>query len=269
MARFSPASSFLPSLEAVSSIAKKAGEKALLVRQKGLKIKTKQDGSRVCNADILCEQEILSALEELSPSIAVISEEQQSTLSSVYQTLPSLYYLVDPIDGTEVFINGEKEFCINIALICEGCPIMGVIYQPATKKLYQAFNQSPRRDDDKIAYTEYLQFCSVVVSGWKLKRSKVIEDLLACTKTVEQYLWCHAACKFGFLLEERAQVYPSLYPLHYWDTAAGIALLEAAGGVSVHLHTSLPVRYHTPSLITQPFLAFSPAVVAKRRNALS
>jgi 3'(2'), 5'-bisphosphate nucleotidase len=125
-----------PALEAVIRIARSAGEEVLDVYRNSCVVEYKEDGSPLTEADRRAQAVICAGLERLEPTTPIVAEEEGR---SIHQSpLPSRFWLVDPLDGTKEFISRSGEFTINIALIGDGSPVLGVVYAPALGALYAA-----------------------------------------------------------------------------------------------------------------------------------
>jgi len=220
----------------------------------GCDVQQKADDSPVTAADLASEGVILAALAELEPGIPVISEEAAAA-GNLPET-DDLFFLVDPLDGTKEFIAGRTEFTINIGLIRDHEPCFGLIYAPATDELY--FTRSER---EAVAAT---LSCSGPLPEWPAMafapmRTRIPpEDGLVAAISrshlddattsflvdhkVASTLTSGSSLKFCVLAAGKADVYPRLGRTMEWDTAAGDAILRAAGGV-VLTETGKPFAY--------------------------
>ena len=217
----------------IVKLADEAGEAVMAVYNTDFKAETKTDKSLVTEADVIAEKIILSGLSELTPDIPIIAEE-----SVADGRVPSLkgpyYWLVDPLDGTREFVDRNDEFTVNIALIRNKVPILGVVFAPALKSSYWgapghgAFCRtndviepisviSPKKDEITIISSRH--------HGNNPELRKFAESL-----NVTKTLHAGSSLKFCIVAKGEACVYPRFGPTSEWDTAAGHAILEAAGG---------------------------------------
>jgi 3'(2'), 5'-bisphosphate nucleotidase len=246
-------------MDALTKITISAAEAIRSQRQDGVNIKA--DGSPVTAADEAAEAVIRDGLEHLSPALPIISEEEAG------RNRPNItggsYFLVDPLDGTKEFIAGRDEYTINIALVADGAPILGVIAAPALGLIWrgivgrgaerlefsgqqaetpQAIKTRPRPERELI----------VMVSRSHLEaRTQAYLDRFPQVRRVG----CGSSVKFCRLAEGSADLYPRLAPTHDWDIAAGHAILVAAGGSVIDPDGSA-LRYGSPTLIIPAFLAW-------------
>lgn len=217
----------------IIGISLKAGEIILEHYQKNkAQITNKEDKSPVTDADIASNNYICSELKKLKTKFPVISEEldkpsQEKTLSF------EAYWLVDPLDGTKSYISRTGEFAVNIALIQNNTPILGVIYLPTKNTLYYAtkghgaFKKEGKKNATPI---KTRSFKSEDVKILMSRHNKAFEELLNLPYniTIEK---SSASGKFGVLSEGLADYYLRNGPTYEWDTASGHAIILEAGGV--------------------------------------
>lgn len=190
----------------------------------------KEDNSPVTNADTEANQLITDALRKLAPEIPAIAEEDET----LGQSGQELFWLVDPLDGTRSFINGEPEFTVNIGLIQNGSPLMGVIYAPAKDALYYgevgkgAFRSINGEKPSPIHVRKPADDGLVVVSS-KSHPSPQTEAYLKTIK-VKELRAGGSSIKICMVADGSADIYPRFGRTMEWDTAAGHAILLAAGG---------------------------------------
>ena len=223
-------------------------------------VRSKADGSPVTAADEAAEAIICDGLKRLDPAVPVISEEQAAR-EKPKPIAGGSYFLVDPLDGTREFIAGRDEYTINIALMTDGAPLLGIICAPALGIFWRGV---VGRGADRILGTDTdvpipirtrprpASEAVVVVSRSHLEaRTKSYVDGLPGAKLVQS----GSSIKFCRLAEGAADVYPRLAPTHDWDIAAGHAILKAAGG-SVTAPDGTPLVYGTNDLLIPDFLAW-------------
>ncbi len=189
----------------------------------------KQDGSPVTLADKKAERILLHALKEVAPEITIISEENPD---SHELTAPDVFFLVDPLDGTKEFLkrDGKGAFTVNVALIENGLPTLGIVYAPALKRMFHGAKNLGAFENDK-------KICPSPRSGNKMigvasqsHRDEKTEQWLKDQK-INKILSIGSSLKFGLLACGEADIYPRFSPTMEWDTAAGDAILRAAGGI--------------------------------------
>lgn len=197
----------------------------------------KSDGSPVTTADLASDEIIRHALAEDLPGVPVITEE---SCADAPRKHAERFILVDPLDGTREFVKGSDEFTVNIALIERGKPVAGAVYAPALGRLYVAGASAHRLDVASIdAEPEFDEMKPIRVrrpppEGWHVVVSRSHLD-----PDTKQWIDRHrvaklqpagSSLKFCAVAEGEADVYPRLGPTMEWDTAAGHAVLLAAGG---------------------------------------
>ena len=223
-----------------------------------LKITTKQDGSPVTEADHRAHERIAERLAQLTPDIPLLSEEASNILAEVRLSWKT-YWLVDPIDGTKEFIAKNGEFTVNIALIHEGQPIIGVVAVPVKNEIYYAMKTHGAWKKDAHGLTPlraraYDAARILEVLSSRRHDPNTIKALAKFHERVE-YLRCGSSLKFCLLAEGKADLYPRLAPTSEWDTAAAQCVLEEAGGAVINLQGQ-PLRYNQKGSLENPhFLA--------------
>lgn len=215
----------------------------------------KNDHSPVTDADLEADRCIRAGLRALLPSIPVISEEaEQQEIIDPAQP----FWLVDPLDGTRSFVRGEQEFTVNIALVVDRKPFWGVIYIPATGVVYAggalagAFCESaPGARTPIAARAAPQEGLTVMVSHFHA--SPKMEAFLE-NYPVHSRCAASSSLKFCVLAEGKADLYPRLGRTMEWDTAAGHAILLAAGG-GVTTLDGAPLAYGKPGFENPHFIA--------------
>ena len=258
-------------VEAVTrDLALAAGRKIMEVRAGAdLNTRAKADSSPVTEADLAADRLIAAGLAEAFPDIPAVTEENAA---SHRETGHERFFLVDPLDGTKEFVRSEGEFTVNIALIEHGEPTMGVVYAPAVGRLFHSCANGgaiEERVDSAghpvagtlrpVAVSEADNAALVVIAS-KSHRDKATEDYIARYR-VARFLEAGSSLKFCLVAAGEADFYPRLGQTMEWDTAAGHAVLRAAGGVVLRLHDHHPLGYGKPGYANPDFLALSPGVV--------
>jgi 3'(2'), 5'-bisphosphate nucleotidase len=218
-------------------------------------ISTKSDDSPLTQADSLAHQLIVEGLSALTPDIPILSEEAEVPPYSERQ-LWSQYWCVDPLDGTKEFIARTGEFTVNIALIVEHEPVLGVIVSPTLQTCYTGVKGEGAFSVDASGHRKPLQ-----TRQWPVGQPLTIavsrrhrpERLAEQMAKAGEYsvLSMGSSLKFCAIAEQRADLYPRFGQTCEWDTAAGHCILEAAGGAVVDLQ-GLAIRYNTKEDIFNP-----------------
>lgn len=203
-------------------------------------VELKGDDSPVTQADKDAEAIITAGLQKAQPDIPILAEEAAS--EGNIPELGDRFFLVDPLDGTREFLSRNGEFTVNIALIDHGRPVAGVVYAPAISKLYYgaigegAFYQeiAPGADRALAEYPHEIEARApfhkgLVAVASRSHRSPETEALMEKIG-VENFTPAGSSLKFCLLAQGSADVYPRLGRTMEWDTGAGQAVLEAAGG---------------------------------------
>lgn len=220
----------------------------------------KQDASPLTAADIASHRILGDGLREITPELPMLSEESAEQVTVDERRAWQRYWLVDPLDGTKEFVKRNGEFTINVALIEFGRPVFGIVHAPVRGASYvgSAGQGTTRRESDG---TRRILRVSGPTGGRPVRvlgsRSHAGGELdsFAAALGRHEFLAIGSALKFCLLAEGSADVYLRLKPTSEWDTAAGQAILEAAGGSVTDL-AGRPLRYNTrASLINPPFLA--------------
>jgi 3'(2'), 5'-bisphosphate nucleotidase len=233
----------------------------------GLAVETKADRSPVTIADRAAEEIIVRGLHRLAPGVPVIAEE--SVARGSVPATSDRFFLVDPLDGTKGFIKGRPEFTINIALIEAAQPTFGLLYAPALADFYltlgpnQAVNArlDPRASVHSLAQAELKPIRSrladpaaLVALTSQSHLNRATEDFLKRYRVSRQTA-LPSSLKFGWLAKGEADLYPRTGETSEWDTAAGHALLAAAGGAVTTLAGD-PLLYGKARFINANFVAW-------------
>ncbi len=253
----------------VVEIARRAGERILEVYEAaaGIDVEHKDDKSPLTQADLAAHEEILRGLRALTPNIPVLSEESEPVPWKRRREW-NAYWLVDPLDGTKEFINRNGEFTVNIALVRDGEPVLGVVHVPVTGVTYwgdvdrgaskAVGNSAP--DPITVRSIENLIAEGGVVTIVASRRHRG-EELDHYLQRIEERFGEISTASMGSSLkiclvaEGKADIYPRLAPTCEWDTAAAQAVLEAAGGHIVDTDFRA-LRYNRKEAMLNPhFLA--------------
>ncbi len=242
-------------LDDLVTIALAAGNDIMAIYDTDFEAGEKDDGSAITAADDAAERTILSRLAELYPDIPVLAEECASR--GEIPELGAKFFLVDPLDGTREFVNRTGEFTVNIALIEEGAPVAGVVFAPAMGRIWagkkgvgafvQSVSSAPFSLEGARSPIEArpVPKRGLTAVASRSHRSAETETLLK-NLGAEDFKPAGSSLKFCLVAEGEADVYPRLGRTMEWDTGAGQAVLEAAGG-SVHemdgMDEGAPLRY--------------------------
>ncbi len=222
--------------------AQHAGQVQLDIYHSDFQVDYKQDDSPVSQADILSEKVILEGLAKIAPNIPVLAEEAVSM-----GNIPDLgdqFFCVDPLDGTKEFVKKNNEFTVNIALIEKGIPVFGLVYVPVTGQLFVTLGKGwavscivqtgdSTFELDKAVLMD-LKARTVPESGFSVVVSRshmneATESFLEGFEVIER-ISAGSSLKFCLVASGRADLYPRFTPTNAWDTAAGHAIVLAAGG---------------------------------------
>lgn len=248
--------------DATTTIAEEAAREIMRIYAGDHGVRDKDDRSPVTDADHAAEAVILAGLRKLTPDAVIIAEEEVAA-----GRIPSLdgkaFWLVDPLDGTKEFIKRNGEFTVNIALVENGRPILGIVLAPATETLWRgAKGLGADKREGKGAFTPMKT------------RTPPPEGLTACASrshgtfsdldiwfrnnnlTVANRVEAGSSLKFCLIAEGKADIYPRFGPTMEWDTGAAQGVLEAAGGEVVTVDGQ-PLLYGKPRFANPHFIARS------------
>ncbi len=230
-------------------MASEAGKVIMTVYASPSRVQAKADGSPVTEADIAAERLIRARLAEVLPDVPVIAEESFKGMAG---PAPNRFVLVDPLDGTREFIGRNGEFTVNIALVENGKPAAGCIYAPALDLLFlggeAAYRASVRPGEKPPALTMMQKLTTRPYPAEGLRamtsRSHLDPESEALLKRLQvaSSKAAGSALKFCLIAQGDGDIYPRLAPTMEWDTAAGQAVLTAAGGCVIGRDGS-PLRY--------------------------
>jgi 3'(2'), 5'-bisphosphate nucleotidase len=235
--------------------AREAGEAILTVVRRGFDVQSKSDSSPVTEADRAAELVILAALARCAPGVPVIAEEEVA--AGRIPAHDDTYFLVDPLDGTKEFIRGGDDYTVNIGLIENGSPRLGVVFAPATSRLHGGCVGNGAWVDEgdgrtPIKTRERGQNVAAVASKSHLNQATV--DYLEAAVGRCDFVSVGSSLKFCIVAEGKADIYPRAAPTSEWDTAAGHAVLLAAGGL-VDGPDGSPLRYGKRAFLNRAFVA--------------
>jgi len=244
-------------LDELAYAAREAGEAILEVVRRGFEVESKHDTSPVTEADRAAELIILAALARAAPDVPVIAEEEVA--AGRIPAHGDTYFLVDPLDGTKEFIRGGDDYTVNIGLIEGGTPKLGVVFAPATGRLHGGIvGQGAWLDEGNgpmpIETRARGDLTTAVASKSHLNQATI--DYLEAAVGNCGYVSVGSSLKFCIVAEGKADIYPRAAPTSEWDTAAGHAVLLAAGGL-VDGADGEALRYGKPAFLNRAFVATS------------
>ncbi|WP_330927299.1 3'(2'),5'-bisphosphate nucleotidase CysQ [Candidatus Sororendozoicomonas aggregata] len=226
--------------EPLKAIVKSAGEAILAIyREDNLDIHTKLDKTPVTCADRQANSVIVDGLNQLNDDYPVLSEESEWAPFAQRQQW-SRYWLVDPLDGTQEFINGNGQFTVNIALIEYNYPLLGIVYSPTTKTCYWggmgvgAFRQVGSGAAEPIKPRSLSTNGDIVALGSRSYGNRASDQFIDKLKRYYpqlRFLRVGSSLKGCRIAEGKADIYPRLGPTSEWDTGAVQAIVEGAGGL--------------------------------------
>ena len=256
----------LPSLAAllpdVVALAEAAGADIMAIYNAGpAEVMHKTDDSPLTAADLAAHVRIVAGLQQLTPDIPVVSEEG-CVPDEGARTAP-VFWLVDPLDGTKEFVARNGEFTVNIALIEQGRPVLGVVTVPAQKVSYWGLmGEGAYRRHAGEAVAQRLHVAVPREAGRPLRVMASKHHFHEDTRTLIARMGAHelvqagSSLKFCRIAEGSADVYPRLGPTCEWDTAAAQAVVEAAGGHVCTLQGE-PLRYGKAEVLNPDFVVSS------------
>ena len=249
---------------ACTDLARAAAREIMRIYAGDLGVRDKADKSPVTDADHAAEAIIVAGLRKLTPDTPVVAEEEMAA-GRIPEIGGGPFWLVDPLDGTKEFIKRNGEFTVNIALIEDGRPTLGIVLAPASDTLWRgAAGLGADKSESGGAFTPITT------------RTRPADGLTCCASrshaiysdldiwfrreglTVAERVQAGSSLKFCLIAEGKADIYPRFGPTNEWDTAAGQGVLEAAGGEVVTTDGE-PLLYGKPRFSNPHFIARSKA----------
>ena len=246
-------------LSKLLELSTEAGEIIMKFHKHSSDYSTKDDTTPLTAADKASHEFLVNALEKLTPNIPILSEESSHIPFTVRQSWNE-YWLIDPLDGTRDFIDGSPDFCISIAFIKQNYPTFGLIYSPFNKiHYYRLAHESSikivNKEVSKIVTTKPKRWKKIVIGRYSTKNKKLKEHLKL--KTNFETFKLGSALKFCLIAEGVYHYYPKFGRCSEWDTAAGVFILEGAGGKVVDLNNKALKYNLTKDNISPSFMAFA------------
>jgi len=253
-----------PLLAQVVSIARDAAAAILAIYDTNFSVAQKDDKSPLTAADMAANRVITEGLKNITPTVPVLSEESASVPFAERRKWYQ-YWLVDPLDGTREFVKRNGEFTVNIALINDQSPVLGVIWVPVTGVCYfacrghGAFKQEHGGEPQRI-HVRPRPSDNTVVAGSRSHADKSLDGFM--TKIgAHELVSMGSSLKSCLVAEGKADIYPRLGPTSEWDTGAAQSIVEEAGGHMTNLQLE-PIRYNSKESVLNPsFLVYGDATV--------
>jgi 3'(2'), 5'-bisphosphate nucleotidase len=250
-------------LQSLIYTAQRAGGAIMSVYATDFAVKDKVDASPVTAADEAAEKIILADLAAIAPGIPVVAEEAVS--AGLVPVVADRFFLVDPLDGTREFVSRRDEFTVNVALIEAGEPVLGVVFAPARHELYWGDVRAGKAghidaDPDgtmpsmgAAIHARVAPAGGLTAVASRSHRTPETDDFLS-HYPVTEFRSIGSSLKFCLVAAGQADLYPRIGTTMEWDTAAGHAVLVAAGGSVTDLE-GRPFRYGKPGFRNGNFLA--------------
>ncbi len=251
-------------------LALEAGDKIMeIYGQDDFDVKAKSDDSPVTAADEAADAIISAGLRDAFPDVMLVTEEQAASHAQRADT----FLIVDPLDGTKEFIHRRGDFTVNIAYVEEGVPTRGVVYAPAKDRMFYTLADGSAVEEDgpfekntaggtrKISVAKSDNAALMVVAS-KSHRDQATDDYIG-KYAVKDSKSAGSSLKFCLVATGEADIYPRVGRTMEWDTAAGHAVLNGAGGKVVRFDDHAPLRYGKEGYANPFFIAYSPAVELK------
>lgn len=229
-------------------------------------VKLKSDDSPVTAADEAADELIAAGLRTAFPDIDIVTEEQ----SDSHSISADRFFIVDPLDGTKEFVHRRGDFTVNIALVENGVPVLGVVYAPARQRLFYtmadgqtveelgAFDPNSAGEQKNI-FVSQPDNASLTVVASKSHRDQATDEYIG-KYSVDDFESAGSSLKFCLVAAGEADLYPRLGRTMEWDTAAGHAILRGAGGKVVRFDDHTPLTYGKPIYENPFFIAYAPGV---------
>jgi 3'(2'), 5'-bisphosphate nucleotidase len=263
-------------MEPLTDLVVRAGTAILAINRAAMRIDGKLDGSPVTEADLAADRIIAEGLAQLAPDVPALSEERVDLASPPYH---GSFFLIDPLDGTKEFVAGRDEFTVNLALVTNGTPLLGIIGAPALGLVWRGLvGRGAERltmREKPVASPIHTRPLPKAGEPWIVAVSRSHLDsrteafIAERPGAIREVLG--SAVKFGRVAEGGADIYPRLAPTSEWDVAAGHAVVTAAGGKITDAHGAA-LRFGQgrqglkgqPAFIVPEFIAWGDRLPAAR-----
>lgn len=251
-------------------LALEAGDKIMEIYEADdFDVKSKSDDSPVTAADEAADALISAGLRAAFPDVALVTEEQADSHGETAKT----FLIVDPLDGTKEFINRRGDFTVNIAYVVDGSPLRGVVYAPAKGRLFitdasgASFEELGSFDKDTVGEMKPMKVSNpdndaLLVVASKSHRDQATDDYIG-KYNVKDMKSAGSSLKFCLIATGEADLYPRVGRTMEWDTAAGHAVLNGAGGQVIRFEDHEPLIYGKEIFANPFFIAYAPGVDLK------
>ncbi|SLN30252.1 3'(2'),5'-bisphosphate nucleotidase CysQ [Roseovarius albus] len=254
----------------IRRLALEAGDKIMeIYNSDDFEVKAKSDDSPVTEADEAADALISAGLVQAFPEVLLVTEEQADSHRERAET----FLIVDPLDGTKEFINRRGDFTVNIAYVENGVPTRGVVYAPAKERMFYTLADGSAVEEagpfakDVIGTTAPIRVsdpdnAALLVVASKSHRDQATDDYIG-KYAVADMKSAGSSLKFCLIATGEADIYPRVGRTMEWDTAAGHAVLQGAGGKVVRFDDHTPLTYGKDGYANPFFIAYSPTVELK------
>lgn len=253
--------------QTMRQLALQAGDRIMeIYNSEDFDVKVKSDDSPVTAADEAADALISEGLRSTFPDLALVTEEQAHSHTQKADT----FLIVDPLDGTKEFIHRRGDFTVNIAYVENGVPVRGVVYAPAKGRMFYTRADGISVEEDgpfdlgKTGTLRQIQVAkpandALMVVASKSHRDQATDDYIG-KYNVRDMTSAGSSLKFCLVAIGEADIYPRLGRTMEWDTAAGQAVLQGAGGKVVQFEDHTPLRYGKDGFANPFFIAYAPGV---------
>ncbi len=251
-------------VQTIRALALQAGDKIMeIYTRDDFDVRAKADDSPVTEADEAADALIHAGLRAAFPDIAIVTEEQ----SDSHKISAKRFFIVDPLDGTKEFVHRRGDFTVNIALVEDGTPTLGVVFAPAKKRLFYTDETGRSVEELQDGTRRQLHVskpdnAALIVVASKSHRDAATDAYINKYKVADSAA-AGSSLKFCLVAAGEADLYPRLGRTMEWDTAAGHAVLKGAGGQVVRFDDHTPLTYGKPIYENPFFIALSPGVQLK------
>ncbi|MBY6003804.1 3'(2'),5'-bisphosphate nucleotidase CysQ [Salipiger bermudensis] len=257
-------------VQVMRRLALEAGDKIMEIYESDdFEVKSKSDASPVTEADEAADALISAGLREAFPDVALVTEEQADSHTQDVMT----FLIVDPLDGTKEFVKRRGDFTVNIALVEDGVPTRGVVYAPAKGRMFYttatgaSVEETGPFDKETMGETTPMKVSdadnsALMVVASKSHRDQATDDYINKYQ-VSDSKSAGSSLKFCLVATGEADLYPRLGRTMEWDTAAGHAVLNGAGGRVVRFDDHTPLAYGKAEFANPFFIAYAPGVELK------
>ncbi|MFN2307928.1 MAG: 3'(2'),5'-bisphosphate nucleotidase CysQ [Paracoccaceae bacterium] len=254
------------------SLALEAGDVIMeIYNRPDFEVKSKSDSSPVTEADEAADALISKGLRAAFPDVALVTEEQSASHGQDVST----FLIVDPLDGTKEFIKRRGDFTVNIAYVVDGVPVRGVVYAPARERMFftqadgTAVEEQGPFEKGTMGAVEPISVANpdnnaLMVVASKSHRDQATDDYIDLY-LVRDSKSAGSSLKFCLVATGEADLYPRLGRTMEWDTAAGHAVLNGAGGEVVRFDNHQPLRYGKSGFANPFFIAYAPGVELQKQ----